>query len=92
MRLFTKSTGGVKFVTHVMGGSHNKGTAGICTGDLAYKVCSFITSVDTQGDFLGTWGNSDIVDVGLPIPVMEHLIALPSLGLELLADYVPASS
>ena len=33
-------------------------------------------------------GNSDIVYVGLPIPVIEHLIALSFLGLEPLADLV----
>ena len=74
------------------GGNHNTGTAGICTGDLVDSVCSFVASVDTQGDVLGTWGNSDIVDVGLPIPVIECLIALPFLGLELLADLVLANS
>ena len=73
-------------------GDHNTGTAGMCTGDLANVVFSFVTSGDTQGDVLGTWDNSDIVDVGLPIPVIEHLIALPVLGLEPLADLVLANS
>ena len=48
-----KFTGGVTFVTHVMGGvNHNTGTAGMCTGDLVNCWCSFAASVDTQGDVL----------------------------------------
>ena len=72
-------------------GNHNTGTAGICTGDLVDSVCFFAASVDTQGDVLGTWGNSDIVDVVLPIPIIECLIALPFLCLEPLADLVLAN-
>ena len=64
----------------------------MCTGDLVNGVFSFVTSVDTQGDVLGTWGNSDIVDFGLPIPVIECLITLPFSGLEPLADLVLANS
>ena len=70
------------------GGNCNTGTAGICTGDLVDGLFSFAASVDTHCDVLGTWGNSNIVDVGLPIPVIECLIALHLLGLELLADLV----
>ena len=88
-----KFTGGVTFVTCVMGGSdHNTGTAGMCTGDLVNGWCSFAASVDTQGDVLGTQGNFDIVDIGLPIPVIECLIALPFLILEPLANLVLANS
>ena len=91
--IFAEFTGGVTLVTCVMGvGNHNNGTAGICTSDLVDSVCSFAASVDTQGDVLGTWGNSDTVDVGLPKTVIECFIALPFLGLELLADLVLASS
>ena len=68
------------------------GTAGICTGDLVNGVHSFVTSVDTQGGVLGTQGNSNIVNVGLPIPVIECLIALPFLGLEPLANLTLANS
>ena len=73
------------------GGNHNAGTAGKCTGELVNGVFSFMTSVNTQGDVIRTWGNSSIVDVGLPIPVIECLIE-PILGLEPLADLVLANS
>ena len=90
---FATFTGGVAFVTHVMGGSDcNTGTAGICTGDLVNGWCSFAASVDTQGDVFGTWGNSDIVDVGIPIPVTECLIDLPFLILEPLSNLVLENS
>ena len=90
--VFAKFTGSVTFVTHVMGGgNHNTGTAGMCTGDLVNGWCSFADSVDTQGDVMGTWGNFDIVDIGLPIFVIEWLIALPFLILEPLANLVLAN-
>ena len=74
------------------GGNLNTGTAGICTGDLGNGVCSVSTSVDTQGVVLGKQGNSDSVNVGLPTPEIECLIALPFLGLESLDDFILANS
>ena len=67
-------------------------TAGTSTGNLVNGVCSFVTSVDIQGDVLGTRDNSDIIDIGLPAPEIEYFIALPFLGLEPLEDLVLASS
>ena len=91
--VFTKFTRGVTFVKHVTGVNDcNSGKAGICTGDLISGLFSFAASVDTQGDVLGTQGNSNIVDVGLPIHVIECLNALPFLGLDPLADLVLANS
>ena len=61
---------------------HNTGTAGICKGDLVKVVHSSASLHVILGDVLGTFGSSDLVDVGLPIPGKEHLIALPLSPLE----------
>ena len=87
------STGGVAFDTWVTGGSdHNTGTAGICKGDLVKVVHPSASLCVILGDILGTFGSSDLVDVGLPIPEIEHLIALPLSPLEELTFIVLANS
>ena len=67
------------------GCNHNTGTAGICKGDLVKVVHSSASLHVILGDILGTFGSSDLVDVGLPIPGRECLIALPLSPLEELA-------
>ena len=88
----TLSMGGIAFDTQVTGGSdHNTGTAGICKGDLVKVVHSSALLCAILGDVLGTFGSSDLVDVGLPIPGKEHLIALPLSPLEELTFIVLAN-
>ena len=74
------------------GGNCNTGTAGICNSDLVKVVCPSASLHAILGDILGTLGSSDLVDVGLPIPGIEHLIALPLSTLEELAFIVLANS
>ena len=84
---------GIAFDTQVTGGGdHNTGTAGICKGDLVKVVCSSASLCAILGDILGTFSSSDLVDVGLPIPGREHLIALPLSHLEELTFIVLANS
>ena len=73
-------------------GDHNTGTAGICKGDLVKVVHPSASLCAILGDVLGTSGSSDLVDVGLPIPEIEHLIALPLSPLEELTFIVLANS
>ena len=75
--------GGVVFDTWVTGGgNHNTGTAGICKGDLVKVVHSSASLHVILGDVLGTFGSSDLVDVGLPIHWKRtfNSFALESLG------------
>ena len=89
----TLSMGGIAFDTWVAGGGDcNTGTAGICKGDLVKVVHSSASLHVILGDVLGTFGSSDLVDVGLPIPGKEHLIALPLSPLEELTFIVLANS
>ena len=64
------------------GGDCNTGTAGICKGDLVKVVHPSASMHAILGDVLGTFGSSDLVDVGLPIPGIEHLMAFPLSPLE----------
>ena len=74
------------------GGNHNTGTAGICKDNLVKVVHPSASLHAILGDVLGTFGSSDLVDVGLPIPGKEHLIALPLSPLEELGFIVLANS
>ena len=79
----TLSMGGIAFDTQVTGGSdHNTGTAGICKGDLVKVVHPSASLCAILGDILGTFGSSDLVDVGLPISWnrMFNSFALKYLG------------
>ena len=87
------STGGVTFVAWGPAGSGdiNTGIGGTCTGWIFVDCFSVVAPAIVLGDILGTWGNADVVEVGLPIPVTEHLTPLPFLSFELLADLVLAN-
>ena len=74
------------------GGNCNTGTAGICKGALVKVVHPSALLHTILGDILGTFGCSDLVDVGLPIPGIECLIALPLSTLEELIFIVLANS
>ena len=81
--LTTLSTGGIASDTQVTGGGDcSCGTAGICKGDLVKVVHPSASFCAILEDVLGIFGSLALVDVGLPIPGIECLTALPLSTLE----------